>query len=34
MKSDDSKVVKMANYAKTMGGFKWAIHESVQNTES
>jgi hypothetical protein len=22
MKSDDSKVVKMANYAKTMGGFK------------
>jgi len=29
MKSDDSKVVKMANFAKNIGGFKGAKHESV-----
>ena len=29
MKSDDSKVVKMANFAKNIGGFKGAQHESV-----
>jgi hypothetical protein len=34
MKSDDSKVVKMANFAKNIGGFKGAKHESVQMTES
>jgi len=30
MKSDDSKVVKMANFAKNIGGFKGAKHESVK----
>jgi len=30
MKSDDSKVVKMANFAKNIGGFKGAKHESVR----
>jgi hypothetical protein len=34
MKSDDSKVVKMANFAKNIGGFKGAKHESVQMTEN
>ena len=34
MKSEDSKVVKMANFAKNIGGFKGAKHESVQMTES
>ena len=34
MKSDDSKVVKMAKFAKNIGGFKGAKHESVQMTES
>lgn len=34
MKSDDSKVVKMANFAKNIGGFKGAKHESVQMSES
>jgi len=29
MKSDDSKVVKMANFAKNIGGFKGSKHESV-----
>lgn len=29
MKSDDSKVVKMANFAKNIGGFKGAKHESI-----
>ena len=33
MKSDDSKVVKMANFAKNIGGFKGAKHESIQMTE-
>jgi hypothetical protein len=31
MKSDDSKVVKMANFAKNIGGFKGAKHESVNS---
>ena len=30
MKSDDSKVVKMANFAKNIGGFKGAKHESIK----
>ena len=30
MKSDDSKVVKMANFANNIGGFKGAKHESVK----
>jgi len=30
MKSDDSKVVKMANFAKNIGGFKGAKHESIR----
>lgn len=30
MKSDDSKVVKMANFAKNIGGFKGAKHESIE----
>ena len=30
MKSDDSKVVKMANFAKNIGGFKGAKHENVK----
>lgn len=30
MKSDDSKVVKMANFAKNIGGFKGVKHESVE----
>jgi len=30
MKSDDSKVVKMANFAKNIGGFKGAKHENVR----
>jgi len=34
MKSDDPKVVKMANFAKNIGGFKGAKHESVQMSES
>lgn len=29
MKSDDSKVVKMANFAKNIGGFKGTKHESI-----
>ena len=31
MKSEDSKVVKMANFAKNIGGFKGAKNESVKN---
>jgi hypothetical protein len=30
MKSDDSKVVKMANFAKNIGGYKGAKHESIK----
>ena len=30
MKSEDSKVVKMANFAKNIGGFKGAKHESIK----
>jgi len=33
MKSDDSKVVKMANFAKNIGGFKGAKHESIEYSE-
>lgn len=34
MKSDDPNVVKMANFAKNIGGFKGAKHESVQMSEA
>jgi hypothetical protein len=30
MKSEDSKVVKMANFAKNIGGYKGAKHESIK----